>query len=87
VPSATNSGGIVGTISSYDANTQQLAITDTQGSSYLIGVTTSTSIGSPVDGTTSDLGIGETVVVSGKVSGNTMTASTVQILSPPTSVA
>lgn len=84
-PTATNFGGIVGTISSYTASTQQLAIIDAQGASYLIGFTSDTTIGSPVTGTKSDLGIGETVIVRGKVSGNSMTASTVQILSSATS--
>ncbi len=73
--------GIRGTVSSYNASTQQLTITDAQGATYLIGVTSTTVIGSFSAGAQSDLAVGETITVSGTVSGNAVTARAIQILS------
>jgi len=76
--------GIRGTVSAYNASTQQLTITDTQGATYLIGVTSTTVIGSFSTGTTTDLAVGETISVVGTAKGNAVTARTIQILSSAT---
>jgi hypothetical protein len=76
--------GIRGTVTAYNASTQQLTITDAQGATYLIGVTSTTTIGSFSAGTASDLAVGETITVSGMTSGNAVNARTIQILSSAT---
>ena len=82
-PGAGAFSGIRGTLTSVSSN--QLVLTDSQGQSYTVAVTSSTVITSLGKATASDLVPGDPVTASGPATSDGITARTLLIGLPPTS--
>lgn len=73
--------GLTGTVSGYNAGTQQLTVTDTQGAAFLVTINASTTIGTASQGSQADLKQGATVTVRGAANGTSINAQQIQVFS------